>query len=174
SGKNPSACLGGQDRAPIGTASARARAMRMKERLRCFWKNLKAAGAGFGEIDPFTQAGFLAYTTIFALPGVIILVIAIAGSFYDADQVEAAVYTQFGQFIGSDTTSQLERIVAKADKDHSSLLAKILGVAALVVSATTAFAALQRGLNKVWRVDPVKGKAVVRYLLARLLSLGMI
>ena len=148
--------------------------MTMKERLLGFWKNLKAAGSGFGEIDPFTQAGFLAYTTIFALPGVIILVIAIAGVFYDADQVQAAVYAQFGSFIGPDTSSQLEHIVAKADKEHSGMFAKILGVVALVVSATTAFAALQRGLNKVWRLAPVKGRAIVRYLLSRLLSLGMI
>jgi membrane protein len=64
--------------------------------------------------------------------------------------------------------------VDQADKHRSGTTAKILGVLALVVSATTAFAALQRGLNKVWRVAPVKGRAVLRYLGARMLSLALI
>ncbi|MGV9010970.1 MAG: YihY/virulence factor BrkB family protein [Flavobacteriales bacterium] len=148
--------------------------MKFKERLTGFWANLKTSAELFGEIDPFTQAGFLAYTTIFALPGVIILVIAIAGFFYDADQIQRALYSQAGGFVGGDTSRQLQGIVAQADKDHSGILAKILGVVALTVSATAAFAALQRALNKVWRLEPVKGKAVWRYLASRLLSLGII
>ena len=148
--------------------------MKFKQRLQSFWGNLNTAAKEFGRIDPFTQAGFLAYTTIFALPGVIIIVVAIAGFFYDADQVQKAIYTQFGSFIGGDTTAQLERIVDKAGRERSGTLAKILGVLALVVSSTAAFAALQRGLNKVWRIEPVKGRAVLRYLGARMLSLGMI
>jgi membrane protein len=148
--------------------------MKIKRRLLDFWGDLKTAATQFGEIDPFTQAGFLAYTTIFALPGVIILVVAIAGLFYDADQVRHAVYGQFGSFIGTDTSTQLAHIVDQADKHRSGTTAKILGVLALVESATTAFAALQRGLNKVWRVAPVKGRAVLRYLGARMLSLALI
>ena len=148
--------------------------MKFKQRIKGFWENLKTTASEFGAIDPFTQAGFLAYTTIFALPGVIILVVAIAGFFYDADQVQHAVYSQFGSFIGADTTKQLSQIVAHADKHKSGTIAKILGVLALAVSATTAFAALQRGLNKVWRIAPVKGKAVLRYLAARMISLAMI
>jgi membrane protein len=148
--------------------------MKMKQRLRSFWNNLQKAGAGFSDIDPFTQAGFLGYTTIFALPGIIILVVSIAGFFYDADDVRQAVYSQFGTFIGADTTRQLEGIVSKVDKNHSGTFATIMGVAALAVSATTAFAALQRALNKVWRIEPLKGRAIMRYLLARLLSLAVI
>ena len=148
--------------------------MDLKQRLKGFWSNLKTAGTQFGEIDPFTQAGFLAYTTIFALPGVIIIVIAIAGFFYDAHEVQKAVYSQFGSFIGPDTAKQLARIVDNADKQHSGFFAKVLGVVALAVSATAAFAALQRGLNKVWRIEPVKGRAVLRYLGSRMLSLAII
>ncbi len=116
----------------------------------------------------------MAYTTIFALPGVIILVIAIAGFFYDADQVHQALYSQFGSFIGSDTSKQLASIVEQADKHRSGIFSKILGGLALAVSASAAFAALQRGLNKVWRIPPVKGKAVLRYLASRMISLALI
>lgn len=148
--------------------------MKIKQNVKGFWDKLKTTATKFGEIDPFTQAGFLAYTTIFALPGVIIIVVAIAGFFYDAHEVQNAIYSQFGNLIGGDTTTQLEQIVQEADKQHNSTFAKILGVLALVVSSTAAFAALQRGLNKVWRIEPIKGRAVLRYLGSRMISLAII
>jgi membrane protein len=148
--------------------------MSTSDRLRRTWAKLKDTAARFIEIDPFTQAGFLAYTTIFAIPGVIILVLAVAGFFYDADQVRHALYAQAQGFIGADTTDQLQRIVAHSDKQKSGLFAKVLGILALVFSATAAFTALQRGLNKVWRIPPVKGRAITHYLLARVVSLALI
>jgi len=172
SGRDPQRILLAERKALLKTISSTD--MNFKQNAKSFWENLKTTVTKFGEIDPFTQAGFLAYTTIFALPGVIIIVVAIAGFFYDANEVQTAIYSQFGSFIGSDTTDQLETIVEQADKQHSGILAKILGVLALVVSATTAFAALQRGLNKVWRIEPVKGRAVWRYLGSRMISLALI
>jgi len=139
-----------------------------------FAHRLKETFTRFKEVDPFTESGSLAYTTVFAIPGMIILVLAIAGYFYDANEVRHALYTQAGGFVGSETATQLENMVAAADEHKSGIFAKIVGMLALVVSATAAFAALQSSLNKVWRIAPVKGKAVVRYLLARMLSLGLI
>ncbi len=148
--------------------------MSKKGRLREFWDNLKDTAKKFNEIDPFTQAGSLAYTTIFAMPGTIILVLTIAGIFYDANEVRDALYSQAGGFVGADTSRQVESIVRHADQEKSGLFAKILGIAALAISATTAFAALQKGLNKVWRIGPVKGKAILHYLGSRAISLAVI
>ena len=148
--------------------------MTKKGRFRQFWDNLKETAKKFNEIDPFTHAGSLAYTTIFAMPGTIILVLTIAGIFYDANEVRDALYTQAGGFVGADTSRQLQRIVSQADQQQSGFIAKIIGIAALAISATTAFAALQKGLNKVWRIGPVKGKAILHYLGSRAVSLAII
>jgi hypothetical protein len=65
-------------------------------------------------------------------------------------------------------------MVDQADKEKHGTVGRILGVVALVVSATAAFAALQSSLNKIWRVEAEPGRAVVRYLLTRAVSLALI
>jgi membrane protein len=76
--------------------------------------------------------------------------------------------------LGGSTIHDLKDMVASAGEQKSGTFARIMGVVALVLSATTAFVALQSSLNKVWRVEATPGRAVVRYLLSRLVSLGLI
>ena len=146
----------------------------MKSRLSRFWNALKASGKRFMEIDPLTEASSLAYTTIFALPGVFIIALTVASWFYDADDVREALYTQAGSMVGPETSKQLQSMVDNASETKRGIFARILGIVALVVSATAAFASLQGSLNKVWRVKAKSGRAVVRYLLTRAISLGLI
>ena len=65
-------------------------------------------------------------------------------------------------------------MVRKADVSKTGLFAKIAGIAALVISATTAFASLQSSLNKIWRVEQASGRAVLSYLFSRATSLALI
>jgi membrane protein len=148
--------------------------MELKVRAQGFWKLLKETAKEFKEVDPFTLASSLAYTIIFAIPGVLIITILVASTFHDTDAVREALYGQAGGFIGADTSKDLQEMVNKAGTHKSGLFAKIVGIAALVISATTAFAALQNGLNKVWRVKAEPGRAILRYLLSRAVSLGLI
>ena len=139
-----------------------------------FWATLKRTATEFTAGDPFTEAGSLAYTTIFALPGVIILTLMAASTLYDEATVRAALFGEARTFIGTSTAADLEAMVQSASRPKTGLFARILGIIALAVSATALFAALQKSLNRVWGVKPEPGKAILRYLLTRLISLGLI
>ncbi|MBL7953215.1 MAG: YihY/virulence factor BrkB family protein [Flavobacteriales bacterium] len=143
-------------------------------RVRHFWNTLKRTGREFFQGEPMTEAGSLAYTTIFALPGVLIMALMVASTFYDEGAVREALYGQAGALIGNNTAKDLESIVQSANRPKSGDLARVLGVIALAVSATTLFASLQSSLNRIWGVKQKPGKAVVRYLLTRLTSLALI
>jgi len=142
--------------------------------LGSFWKMIKSTLSEFKKVDPMTEASSLAFTTIFAIPGVLIITLMVASTFYDPEAVHHALYSQAGSFIGADTAKDLEGMVKEAGKSSEGLFAKITGIFALVVSATAAFASLQKSLNKIWRVEPEPGRAILRYLLSRLVSLGLI
>jgi membrane protein len=142
--------------------------------LRGFWQAIKETWSRFRQVDPFTEAGSLAYTTIFAVPGVIILTLTVASIFYDPAAVREALYTQAGHLIGTSTARDLEAVVQKASTQRSTLFARIIAIVALVVSASAAFAALQGSLNKIWRVQVKPERAILRYLFTRVISLGMI
>lgn len=146
----------------------------MKARLLEFWSRIKKSSTAFKEVDPLTEASSLAFTTIFAIPGVLIITVMVASAFYDTDAVQNALYTQAGGLLGASTSKDLQDMVQNAETSETGLFAKIMGIAALVLSATTAFASLQSSLNKIWRVEQKPGRAIVRYLLTRLTSLGLI
>ena len=139
-----------------------------------FWSRIKETATEFKKVSPMTEASSLAYFTIFSIPGVLIIALMVASTFYDAEAVREALYSQAGGFIGASTSKELQAMVQNADVSKSGLFAKIAGIAALVISATTAFASLQSSLNKIWRVEQAPGRAVLSYLFSRATSLALI
>lgn len=138
------------------------------------WSVLKKTANAFIDSDPFGQAGAIAYSTVFALPAVLILTLVGASLFYDPAEVREALYGQAGSLIGMNAAMQLQSMVEATRTEASSILARIIGIGALVFSATSVFISVQTSLNRVWKVKPVPGKAVVKYIISRLLSLALI
>jgi membrane protein len=156
---------------PLDTHRSRSGAV---VRIRHFWTLIKRTAHAFIASDPFGQAGAIAYSTIFALPAVLILTLVIASLFYDPTEVRDALYSQAGSLIGLSAAQDLRDIVEHARTEASTLLARIVGVGALLSSATSVFMSVQTSLNRIWQVKPVPKKAVVKYIVSRLLSLALI
>jgi membrane protein len=126
--------------------------------------------------DPFSNSTVIAYYTIFSLPGLLVIVITVAGYFYDKKEVTKHITTQIQNLIGGDTASDIEEIIGNASETKSSTLASVLGIATLLFGATGVFYQLQQMLNKIWDVKPkVKTKQKILALIKdRLFSFGLI
>jgi membrane protein len=159
---------------PLWHSLCHLRGMHVPKTLNLFWSRIKETFKQFSAVDPVTEASSLAYFTIFAIPGVLMLTLSVASTFYDTEAVHDALYTQAGSFIGESTSEDLQGMVKKASESKKGLLAKVVGIVALVISTTTAFASLQGSLNKIWQVERRPGHAVLRYLLSRAISFGLI
>jgi len=126
--------------------------------------------------DPFTNSTVIAYYTIFSLPGLLVIVINIAGYFYDKKEVTKHLTTQIQNVVGGDTASDMETIINNASDKKETIVSSILGVATLIFGATGVFYQLQQMLNKIWEVKP-KAKTkqkILRLLKDRLFSFGLI
>jgi membrane protein len=139
-------------------------------------KILKSALSGFGSDECGTRAAALAYSTIFALPPLLILLVTIAGKVWGPDAVQQAIEGQFSGLIGLSAAQQIHEMVARGQ--HSAgrgALATILGALGLIIGATGAFLSLQDALNHAWEVkpDPKQG-GVKNFIMKRLLSIGMV
>ncbi|HMC97467.1 MAG TPA: YihY/virulence factor BrkB family protein [Flavobacteriales bacterium] len=143
-------------------------------RLHEGWALLKRTAHAFVRSDPFGQAGAIAYSTIFALPAVLIITLVLASLFYDPVEVRKALYDQAGSLIGMDTATSLREIVEHARHQTSTVFARVVGIATLIFSATSVFMSVQGSLNRIWNVKPVPGRAIVKYFISRLLSLALI
>jgi len=137
---------------------------------------LKETFKQWKERDPFNNSTVIAFYTIFSLPGLLVIVITIAGYFYDKKVVTKHISTQIQNVIGGDTAADIESMIGKASETKESILASILGVATLLFGATGVFYQLQQMLNKIWEVEPkVKTKQKILELVKdRLFSFGLI
>jgi membrane protein len=136
---------------------------------------VKNVFAAFNEDKAPRLASAIAYSTIFSIAPLFIVLIAILGMFVGGhagaeNQLVDLVSKNAGKSSG-DTVRQL--ITASFDKPRQGVIAQVIGWIAFIFGATGLFAALQDALNSIWHVESTKGgwKFMVR---DRIASFGMV
>lgn len=124
--------------------------------------------------DPWTLSAAISYYAIISLPGLLVIIISVAGYFYGEQEIQGEIKNQFDNLIGSESARQVAGMIEQARLGSDSVWATILGIGALIFSATGVFAQLQRALNQLWGIKILPKKAIIKLLLTRLFSLGMI
>jgi membrane protein len=139
-----------------------------------FGSILKKTYSQWNEREPFNNSIIIAYYTIFSLPGLLVIIINVAGYFFGADVVQAKISSQVGSIIGGDTASFVEKIITTSSESKGTTLASILAVATLLFGATGVFYQTQQILNKVWGVKPQPKKKILKLVRDRVFSFGLI
>lgn len=142
--------------------------------LTFFWETLKESFTEWNNSDATRDSASLAYYAIFSIPGLLIIIIWIAGNFFGQEAIRGEIADQIGNMMGSDVATSIEEMIASALIDKKNVFMKIVGIFSLVFGATTIFFQLQKSLNKLWDVEPAPKQAIVKFLLDRANSLGMI
>lgn len=144
------------------------------EKLINFWNILKDTYKDWSVRDLGTEAASLAYSAIFSIPGLLIIIIWITGNFFGEEAVRGEITKVIGSMMGKDVGKSLEEMVVGGMVDKENVIMKIVGVVTLVFGATSLFFQFQKSLNKLWDVIAAPKKAWEKYLLDRANSLGMI
>lgn len=144
--------------------------------LKKFWNLIRATFTQWNDRDPFNNSIIIAYYTIFSLPGLLVIIINIAGYFYDKKEITTQLSAQIESVMGGDTATDIESIVGKASEAKGTMVASVLGFATLLFGATGVFYQLQQMLNKIWQVKPkVKTtQKLLELIRDRLFSFGLI
>ncbi len=123
-----------------------------------------------------SQAGALAYSTIFSLPPLLLIVVSILGSIFGSAAAQDRILYQISSLLGSRAGEQIKTMLAATQKSGISHgMAALIGIGALVVGATSAFVQLQSALNQAWNVKPDPRRSEIRsFLVKRIVSFGMI
>ena len=116
----------------------------------------------------------LAFYSAFSLAPLLVIVIAVAGTFLGADAVRGAIVDELTGALGSAGAEAVQSLLKAAYIGESGLLATTLSVIALLVGATSMLVELQEDLDLIWRSPPRTTSGIWNELLARALSLGMI
>jgi membrane protein len=138
------------------------------------WSSLKESFSGFSDHKVTKLSASLAYYTTFSLGPLMIVLIFIAGKFLGEQAVQGGIYNQMKSFIGSNAAEQIQTIIKNAAISGKSGIAAVIGVITLLIGATTVFGEIQDSINSIWGVKAKPKAGVMKLVMTRLLSFGMI
>lgn len=129
----------------------------------------------FLDDDCMTRAAALSYYTVFSLPPLLILILLLAGTLLDPNDVRGGLERQIDALMGPAGGDQVRTMLTHAERPGGGLFPTLIGIGALLFGATGAFSQLQSALNRVWEVEPDPHQGGLKvFLFKRLLSFGMI
>jgi membrane protein len=147
---------------------------KMVTHLRSFFKLLKLTYQSWSEREPFNNSVIIAYYTIFSLPGLLVIIINLAGSIFGTEAVTNQISTQISGMVGKDTANDIESMIADVSNNDGTVLSTILSIATLLFGATGVFYQLQQVLNRMWEVKPKPKGKIWKLVKDRIFSFGLI
>ena len=146
----------------------------MQLKIKDLGKLFKITFKEWNDKDPFRQSAVIAYYAIFAIPGLLVLIISITGYFFGKDTVDNDILAQVSGTMGADTAAQIKEMLISAGQTKSTIWGSIIGIITIFAGATGVFVELQKTLNIIWKVEVLPQKGILPFLKARLFSFGLI
>lgn len=147
----------------------------MKTNIQKIFAVIKIAFNNWFAKDPFHESAVIAYYAIFALPGLLVIIMTMGGYFFGSEAVNNQVAAEFSSTMGSETANQIQDIIIQASRLKNSVLATIIGLITIIIGATGVFAEFQKSLNTIWEVKLDSKKSEIwQVIRVRLFSFGLI
>lgn len=140
------------------------------------WSLMRDAIAEFLDESPFQLAGALSFFTLLSLSPLVLVVVGVAGLVWSKDAVRTQLLAQIEQLVGPAGAETVSAVLTNTFDPGRSALSVAIGIATLLVGATTVFAQLQSALNQIWNVEvaPPTHSVVWSLVRSRLLSLALV
>ncbi len=135
---------------------------------------IKNAFNGFLEHKVFKMSAALAYTTMFSLGPLLLVILFLSDIFLGREAIEGTIYGQIKNFVGPASANQIQNIIENLALSKDGTFAGIIGVITLLIGATSVFAEIQDSINTIWGIKPKKKSGLWLFIKARLLSFGVI
>lgn len=139
------------------------------------WSITKQSLSSFITNKVFKLSAALAFYTVFSLPAMLIIIIAISDIFYGRAAIEGTLFNQISGFVGNEAALQVQQTIRGAALSDRSYFATMVGIITLLVGATSVFSEIQDSINAIWKLkSKPKGTGMLKILLNRLLSFSIV
>ena len=149
---------------------------RLSARFSDYLNVLKAAIGRFVDADMPTQSAALAYYMVFSLPPMLFIVLWTGELLYQEVEIREAVFAEIGVLVGEEGARQLMSTIEGLNIEQPTLPATLVGMAALLFTASTVLVTVQNALNRLFEVPPADtvGKGIWQFIRHRLVSFAML
>lgn len=103
--------------------------------------------------DPWRLSAVVAYYAVLSLPGLLVIIINLVGSFWSQEIVTGELHQQISSVLGYEAANSILGIISETQNEEKNLISTIIGIAIILFGATGVFYQLQISLNKIWKVE---------------------
>jgi membrane protein len=137
------------------------------------WQLLKEGFVAFIDDNALTRGAAIAFYAVTAIAPVLFIATAIAGLFLGPKAASAAVSYQLRQLMSPESANLVQAAIVHVRGAHHSLLGSLLGLVALIVTASGVFTEMEDALNVIWRA-PRTESYFFQLVRGRILSLMLV
>lgn len=137
------------------------------------WRLVKEGFAAFVDDNVLTRGAAIAFYAVTAIAPVLFIATAIAGLFLGPAAASSAVRYQLRQLMSPESADLLQGAIVHVRGIHHSIQGSLLGLVALVITASGVFTEMEDALNVIWKAPRTESylHQVVR---GRVLSLALV
>ena len=103
------------------------------------WRIIKDTACGFIADEALSRGAAIAFYTATSLAPVLLIIVAIAGLVFGHDAAQNAISGQLSELMGDQTAQLLQTAVASASKKSSGVVATLVGLLTLILTASGVF-----------------------------------
>jgi membrane protein len=145
-----------------------------KENAKHWWLLLKTTFTSFADDKGIKLSASLAYTTVFSIGPLLLLIMSLASIFYGADAIQGKIFTELHGLIGADAAKQIQDIIKNIEFSGKTKFALVSSIVTLIIGATGLFVEVQDSLNMIWKIKAKPKLGWVQFLKNRLISSSLI
>lgn len=139
------------------------------------WGVMKKAVSGWVEHRAWSEGAALSYYTAFSIAPLLLIVISVAGLVFGQDAARGALVQQLQGMVSEDAARAVEELLVSASEPSEGIISTLIGVALLVVGATTVLAELQTALDTIWQApERDRPSGVWGFVRSRIVTLAMV
>ena len=128
---------------------------------------------GFFADNALTRGAAIAFYAVTAIAPVLFIATAIAGAVLGSNAASGAVSAQLQQIMTRQSADLVQFAIVNAVRAHHTVLGGLIGVIALVITASSVFTEMEDALNVIWKA-PRKESYLHQLLRGRVLSLVLV
>jgi len=115
----------------------------------------------------------LSYYTIFALAPLLIITISLFGYFFGRQAMEGKIFSEIRSQVGDVAAMQIRQMIQHVVSEQDSFAAKVAAIIIIVFGITAVFTEVQDAINHIWKLKPIPKLNRKKYLIKRVISLGL-
>jgi len=137
------------------------------------WTLIREGFAGFVADNALSRGAAIAFYAVTAIAPVLFIATAIAALGLGQEAASGAVHYQLARIMSSESADLVQMAILHVRRGHHTLAGSLIGITALVVTASGFFTEIEDALNVIWKA-PRKESYFYQLLRGRVMSLTLV